>query len=161
MGDNIWKRVGESARDSFKTQLSHIWRNKIGKNSFSDGFGVHNSCLAIYAHLLYFNIHYGNILWYSGSGFSLSSVFIQWTSLMIRTLSYILWLDFSCKMKVNPRIKDYDPVKASLFNSFTTVSAILLLMNSVFNVMVYTTRNKNFKGTCFFICLQQFHLRLL
>ena len=23
-------------------------------------------------------------------------------------------------------------------------------MNSVFNVMVYTTRNKNFKGTCFF-----------
>ena len=68
---------------------------------------------------------------------------------MIRTLGYILWLDFSCKMKVNPRIKDYDPVKASLFNSFTTVSAILLLMNSVFNVMVYTTRNKNFKGTCF------------
>ena len=61
---------------------------------------------------------------------------------------------FSSKMIVNPRKKDYDPVKASLFNSFTTVSAILLLMNSVFNVMVYTTRNKNFKGTC--LCNQQF-----
>ena len=54
-------------------------------------------------------------------------------------------------MKVKPQKKDYDPVKASLFNSFTTVSAILLLMNSVFNVMVYTTRNKNFKGTCYLL----------
>ena len=57
---------------------------------------------------------------------------------------------------VDSEKKDYDPVKASLFNSFTTVSAILLLMNSVFNVMVYTTRNKNFKGLCL---LQHFYLR--
>ena len=56
----------------------------------------------------------------------------------------------ACRAFFDSYKKDYDPVKASLFNSFTTVSAILLLMNSVFNVMVYTTRNKNFKGTCLF-----------